>query len=68
MHRPYNVNTASEHAGLLALKHRAEIMVSVNALRAEKDVMIARIGAELSWHVLFSCGLDRLPFDVLGLF
>ena len=47
--QPYNVNTAAEIAGLAALKHRDEILVTVNALRAEKDRMWTRINEELSW-------------------
>jgi len=47
--QPYNVNTASEAAGLAALKHRDEIMASVNALRAEKDRMFQRLTDEISW-------------------
>lgn len=45
--QPYNVNTASEAAGLAALRHRDEIMVSVRALRAEKDRMFKRLTEEV---------------------
>jgi histidinol-phosphate aminotransferase len=45
--QPYNVNTASEAAGLAALRYRDEIMVSVTALRAEKDRMFQRLRDEV---------------------
>jgi HAD superfamily hydrolase (TIGR01548 family) len=64
--QPYNVNTASEHAGLLALEHRDEIMVSVNALRAEKDRMLARISAELSWLRPVPSDANFVLNEVLG--
>jgi histidinol-phosphate aminotransferase len=47
--QPYNVNTASEAAGLAALRNRDRIMVSVNALRKEKDRMYSRLCDEIPW-------------------
>eukprot|EP00039_Didymoeca_costata_P028177 m.20251 g.20251 ORF g.20251 m.20251 type:complete len:603 (-) comp6786_c0_seq2:959-2767(-) len=54
--QPYNVNTAAEAAGLVALEHRESIMVTVNALRSEKDRMYDCIKQEISW-------LEPVPSD-----
>lgn len=64
--QPYNVNTAAEAAGLAALKHRDEIMVSVRALRAEKDRMFQRISDEISWLRPVPSDANFVLNEVLG--
>ena len=64
--QPYNVNTAAEIAGLAALAHRDEIMVSVNALRTEKDRMFQRLGEELSWLVPVPSDANFVLNEVVG--
>eukprot|EP00048_Salpingoeca_helianthica_P016283 m.231466 g.231466 ORF g.231466 m.231466 type:complete len:364 (+) comp18370_c0_seq1:22-1113(+) len=46
--QPYNVNCAAELAGLGALEHRAEIQVTVDALRREKDRLFTELQT-VSW-------------------
>eukprot|EP00041_Stephanoeca_diplocostata_P033280 m.1095861 g.1095861 ORF g.1095861 m.1095861 type:complete len:444 (-) comp24305_c0_seq9:2598-3929(-) len=64
--QPYNVTTATEAAGLAALKHRGEILKSVNALRREKDRMYARIRDEISWLRPVPSDANFILNEVLG--
>ncbi|EGD72613.1 hypothetical protein PTSG_04348 [Salpingoeca rosetta] len=46
--QPYNVNTAAEAAGLAAIEHREAIMVTVRAMRQERDRLFNEL-KQFSW-------------------
>ena len=51
--QPYNVNVAADAAAIAALEHRAEIMATVTALRAEKDRLFTELSKVISAAEVF---------------